>query len=157
MTSRLFATIRIAVMGAAFAGFALAALPSDDALAQPRGRGNDVERGRGDFNRDRPSSVEAAIFTELERRLIGDYYRRYPHQGGPAGKGLPPGIRKNLARGKPLPPGIAKQFLPGELERQLPYRSNYQRLVVGDDIYLVQQATGLILDIIEGALRPRRR
>jgi hypothetical protein len=91
-------------------------------------------------------SVADVVFSEIERRLIREYYAGHAHPA--ATDGLPPGIRKKLARGKPLPPGIAKRFLPGELEGRLPPRAGIERRVVGADVVLVAVATGVILDIL---------
>lgn len=97
-------------------------------------------------------SIGDIVFSEIEKRLIRDYYRQHP-----AGnvKPLPPGIQRKIARGGTMPPGIAKRYLPGELEGRLPVRAGYERRIVGRDVLLVEQATGLILDILEGALRRR--
>jgi hypothetical protein len=51
--------------------------------------------------------------------MASELVRRH---GFTAGKPLPPGIRKNLARGKLLPPGIARtRNLSDPLLRDLPY------------------------------------
>jgi len=92
------------------------------------------------------ASVVEVVFTEIEKRLIREYYVDHAHAADV--DSLPPGIRKRLARGKPLPPGIAKRFLPGELESQLPAHSGTVRRVVGGDVVLVAAATGVILDIL---------
>ena len=89
-----------------------------------------------------------AAFEELERQLItkffGEhrgYYRDHDQEyqgddehtkgkGKPKKKGLPPGIAMKLERGGTLPPGIAKQYLPADLERQLPpVRQGYERRI----------------------------
>ena len=73
-----------------------------------------------------------------------DYWRP-----GPA---LPPGIQKNLARGgKPLPPGIARK-LDGRLLGQLPRYDGYEWMQAGADLILVTVATGLIYEVLSGAL-----
>jgi hypothetical protein len=92
------------------------------------------------------ASVADVVFSEVEKRLIREYYSGQAHAA--AADDLPPGIRKKLARGKPLPPGIAKRFLPGELEAQLPAHAGTVRRVVGADVVLVAAATGVILDIL---------
>lgn len=97
-------------------------------------------------------SIGDIVFSEIEKRLIRDYYGRHPVGSV---KPLPPGIQRKIARGGTLPPGIAKRYLPGELEGQLPVRAGFERRIVGRDVLLVEQATGLILDILEGALRRR--
>jgi hypothetical protein len=94
---------------------------------------------------DQPSVLEV-VFTEIEKRLIREYYAEHAH-ATPVDS-LPPGIRKRLARGKPLPPGIARRFLPGELEARLPAHAGTVRRVVGRDVVLVAAATGVILDIL---------
>lgn len=68
------------------------------------------------------------------------------------GDRLPPGIRKNLERGKPLPPGIAKR-LEGPLVRELPYYPGYDWNLAGDDAYLIDSATRVIVDIIENVFQ----
>ena len=93
--------------------------------------------------REQASAIDI-VFTEVEKRLIREYYATRAVDVD----SLPPGIRKRLARGKPLPPGIAKRFLPGELEVRLPAHAGTVRRVVGDDVVLVAAATGVILDIL---------
>jgi hypothetical protein len=95
------------------------------------------------------ASVVDVVFTEIEKRLIREYYVGRAVEAD----SLPPGIRKRLARGKPLPPGIAKRFLPGELESQLPQHAGTIRRVVGDDVVLVAAATGIVLDILFDVIR----
>ncbi|AMB87739.1 hypothetical protein AWM79_21590 [Pseudomonas agarici] len=72
-----------------------------------------------------------------------DYWRP-----GPA---LPPGIQKNLARGKPLPPGIAKK-LDGRLLGRLPHYDGYEWQQAGTDLILVAIASGIIYEVLSGAL-----
>ncbi|MBF8746833.1 anti-virulence regulator CigR family protein [Pseudomonas monteilii] len=67
------------------------------------------------------------------------------------GPALPPGIQKNLARGKPLPPGIAKK-LDGRLLGQLPHYDGYEWRQAGVDLILVAVATGIIYEVLNGAL-----
>ena len=104
------------------------------------------------------SAGGAPVFTQDEISIIRDYYSEHP--AGPPAKGgkqkskpLPPGIAKNLARGKPLPPGIAKQQLPTDLLRELPpVPKGYDRVVVDGQVLLVDVATQVIADVIEGAI-----
>jgi len=67
------------------------------------------------------------------------------------GSALPPGVQKNLARGKPLPPGIAKK-LDGRLLGQLPRYDGYEWMQVGVDLILVAVATGIVYEVLNGAL-----
>ncbi len=48
-----------------------------------------------------------------------------------------------------MPPGLAKRALPEELSRRLPrQRFGTERVVVDQDVLLIEQATGIILDIL---------
>jgi Ni/Co efflux regulator RcnB len=93
-------------------------------------------------------------FSEEEIRIIGAWYEEHGAghdnaRGKQKGKGLPPGIAKNLARGKPLPPGIAKQQLPDDLVHALPAPPRgYERIVVDGKVLLVDMATQVIHDIL---------
>jgi hypothetical protein len=91
------------------------------------------------------------VFSEIEKRLIREYYGDRTHAA--AQDSLPPGIRKRLARGKGLPPGIAKKYLPADLEGRLPARAGIERRVIGSDVVLVVIATNIVLDIIFDAIK----
>ncbi len=100
----------------------------------------------------------ATIISATERALIGDYVRKAKasSQGLPPGlanRPLPPGLQKHIDRTGRLPPGLQKRGLPSGLRRQLPYRAGQDYRVVGNDIVLIETATNLILDIMQGALR----
>lgn len=111
-----------------------------------------------------------AVFSELEKQSIRDYYRgRYGSdisdekevgkkskkkkakgKKGKKHKGLPPGLAKQLKRNGRLPPGLAKRDLPEGLDQMLPERSGkWERVVVDNDVLLIEQATGLIIDILQ--------
>ncbi|MEA3548437.1 MAG: hypothetical protein U9R66_12325 [Thermodesulfobacteriota bacterium] len=67
---------------------------------------------------------------------------------------LPPGLAKQLERNGTLPPGLAKRDLPYDLERQLPVLDDrYARVIVDQDVVLVNRATGVILDILRNVTR----
>lgn len=90
------------------------------------------------------------IFGENDRTIIQQYVR----EKGIGTKSLPPGIAKNLARGKPLPPGIAKRGLPDDLEGRLPkLREGLQRIIVGDDVTIIEEGTRVVVDILRDVLR----
>lgn len=107
--------------------------------------------------------VTTGLFSELERRLTRDFFRR---QGGnfrgkskqlPPGlakrRTLPPGLARQIQRNGILPPGLARRTLPPGLASRLPaLPPGQQRLIVGNDVVLVERATGLILDVLRGAL-----
>lgn len=107
-------------------------------------------------------AVEAA-FTELERQLIGEYYAPRPAESAvdkkkkskdlPPGLAkrdeLPPGLQMQLEKNGTLPPGLAKRDLPSDLELKLPPPpKGYRRIIVGNDIVLVEIRTDRIADII---------
>lgn len=114
------------------------------------------------------ADVVDIIFTEIERRIIRDYYARaygeWAGAGRSKGKGkglppglarkgtLPPGLAKQLVQNGSLPPGLAKRGLPGDLVPLLPVRPHWQEIVIVDDkVLLIRRATNLILDIIQVA------
>ena len=87
-------------------------------------------------------------FSITERQIIVEFFATHRQ----AAEALPPGIAKNLARGKRLPPGIAKRPIPSGLQAQLPARVGVEVSIFGDRIVLLQ-ASGVVVDILEGILR----
>jgi len=64
-------------------------------------------------------------------------------------KQLPPGLRKRLAKHGSLPPGLAKRDLPVDLETHMPPPvQGTERIVVGNDVALVDIATNVVLDVL---------
>ena len=64
---------------------------------------------------------------------------------GVGNMGLPPG----LAKKQKLPPGIAKRQLPSTLMAQLaPAPKGFERVIVDNDILLIEIATQLVHDVI---------
>lgn len=114
------------------------------------------------------------VFSEVEKRLIRDYFRGEGQGSGEAQHGgkadkakgksgeMPPGLAKReqptpghqrqLQRNGVLPPGLEKRNLPSDLEGRLPRREGVDRLIVGSDVVLVRRATGLVLDILEDVI-----
>ena len=85
-------------------------------------------------------------------------------KGKGRGKGMPPGLakrdslpprlQKRLEKHGPLPPGLAKRDLPAGLESKLPPPpKGLERIIAGDDVVLLEKATGKILDVIQGVLK----
>lgn len=117
------------------------------------------------------AGIEAAAltFSDSDRREIEEWIRLGKRvltgddrkQGkDKKDKSAPPGLAKRdhlppgLAKRDTLPPGLAKRDLPGDLERRLsrlPF--GYARKSVGEDIVLIEEATGVIFDILKGAAR----
>lgn len=85
----------------------------------------------------------------LNNRISGFDYNAYNRQ-------LPPGIARNLQRGKPLPPGIAKKvtYFPNSFgQTYLNVNNPYYRYgVVGNDIFVYNTASNLIVDILRNVL-----
>ncbi len=110
----------------------------------------------GDVTTDR---LLGTVISAVERALIGDYIKKakVKHNGLPPGlakrQHLPPGLQKHIERTGRLPPGLEKRELPGDLRRLLPYHKGKDYRVVGDDIVLIEIATELILDVMQGVLR----
>ena len=62
---------------------------------------------------------------------------------------MPRGLARQYGRNGTLPPGLAKRALPEDLSRRLPrQRFSTERVVVDQDVLLIEQATGVILDIL---------
>ncbi len=93
------------------------------------------------------------IFSHIERNIIKDFFgvrggrkfkaKKFKH------KRLPPGLAKHIRRYGTLPPGLRRNYLPPGLRSRLPGLPPGQaRVLVGNDVLLIQQTTGLILDIL---------
>lgn len=142
------------------------ALAAPTALA---GNGNGKAKGHGkaagqnaaanqDGARDQGDRLEDEIVDEVLDGIFGEDERtviqRYSRTHGLTGTSLPPGIAKNVARGKPLPPGIAKRGLPRDLDAKLPtLREGLERVIVGDDVTIVETGTRIVVDVLEDVLR----
>ena len=103
------------------------------------------------------ADLEVSIrFSSNEISVIHDFFRDHQvnRKGGKkAGKPLPPGIARNLARGKALPPGIAKQAFPNDLLVRLPpVADGFERVIVAGKILLVEIATQVVHDVLVDAI-----
>lgn len=101
-------------------------------------------------------------FSLKEQKIITDFYAGGSSGGGGGGKGnkgkkgkevgnqgLPPG----LAKKQTLPPGIAKRQLPSGLLAQLPPPpTGFERVIVDDNVLLVEVATQVVHDVLEHVL-----
>lgn len=120
------------------------------------------------------------VFSETEKAIIEEYfghkhdpkYRRaadhaHPKKGGknktalPPGLAkkdqLPPGLQKQLEKNGRLPPGLARNELPVRLRNKLyAPQTGTKRLIVGDDVVLIDTATDIVLDILRGVARSQQ-
>jgi Ni/Co efflux regulator RcnB len=109
-------------------------------------------------------TVMEQVFSAVERTLINEYFDqergggKAKHKGKKAkgkkgrGGGLPPGLAMQLdSRGR-LPPGLQGRPLPPGLNSRLGHAGlGRSRQIVGNDVVLIETATGVILDILRGA------
>ncbi len=102
-------------------------------------------------------------FLPEERRAIEDYYRHgksgkakgLPPGLAKRGGNLPPGLQRHLEKNGQLPPGLQKRLdpLPADLDRRLPSLPDYwERVVLENDVILLDRRTNRILDIIENVI-----
>ena len=104
------------------------------ALAQP-GKQKQGRGGGGGGDVDVSVSV-GIVFSEQDRRAV---YEHYGVAYGGTAKGLPP--------------GIAKKYLPATLDSRLsaPHPGT-ARIIIGNDVVMIQVSTGLVLDVIAGVI-----
>ena len=136
-----------------------------------------------------PPNLGDIVFSELEKRLLRDYFgkgkassggeekaekskaKSTKGKGKDKGKGkgereggpppglakrdsLPPGLARQFERNGTLPPGLAKRDLPTDLEAKLPEaEAGRKRVIVDNDVVLIEQATGRILDILKDVVK----
>ena len=126
------------------------------------------------------ADVGDTIFKEVEKRIIEDFFdkrtgkaEREPGKGkkkakkakkGKRGKGLPPGLARKeslppglamqLEKNGTLPPGLAKRQLPEDLANMLPPTGkDRERVIVDNNVVLIEKATGIILDIMKDVIK----
>ncbi len=110
------------------------------------------------------TDIIGQVFSAVEKKIIEDFFgeqaadavsgtkkdkgKKYKNKGK-SGE-LPPGLAKHIEKYGTLPPGLAKKELPPGLAKRLgSSRSGLERLIVGDDVVLVEEATGIVYDIIK--------
>lgn len=106
------------------------------------------------------ANVEVS-FSLKEKQVIASFFGDGGGGGGKAAKGknkkgggsqgLPPGLAR---KGGALPPGIAKKQLPGSLVSRLPAPpQGYERVIVDNDVLLVEIATQIVHDVLTDVVR----
>jgi hypothetical protein len=97
----------------------------------------------------------AVVLSSSDREIIARYYSSH------RGKRTPPGLAKRggrlphgLAKRDTLPRGLQERGLPADLQRQLrPLPSGYVRVIVGNDIVLMNRDTRVVMDIYRDIVR----
>lgn len=124
--------------------------------------------------------VADTVFEEVEKRIIENFFDKRAdkaerEQGkkskkakkakkGKRGKGpppglarkesLPPGLAMQLKKNGTLPPGLAKRQLPEDLANMLPPTGkDRERVIVDNNVVLIEKATGKILDIMKDVIK----
>lgn len=70
---------------------------------------------------------------------------------------LPPGLARQLERNGRLPPGLEKRRLPDDLQSRLgPAAAGTERVIVDNDVLLIETGTQIILDILQDVIAPGR-
>jgi hypothetical protein len=66
---------------------------------------------------------------------------------------LPPGLARQVERNGTLPPGLARRRLPEGVAKLLPRAApGTERVIIGNDVVLVEQATNRVLDVLRDVL-----
>ena len=66
---------------------------------------------------------------------------------------MPPGLEKQLKRNGHLPPGLEGRALPPGLAKKLPSAPvGAKRVIIGNDVVLIDPVTQVVLDIIKDVL-----
>ncbi len=122
-------------------------------------RGDRGDRDRND-RADKDETVAERVLTDLEQAILRDYFRT-AEPADTSRKGLPPGLAKRdtlppglamqLERNGRLPPGLEGRALPADLESRLPTRAGTKRVILDNDVVLIEEGTRVILDILRGA------
>jgi len=98
--------------------------------------------------RDKDTSIDIR-FTDADKYVIQDYYRRNLPPGLAKRSTLPPGLQKQLQRKGSLPPGLSSEPLPYDLERKLSrLPEGYKRVRIETDILIMHTATKEIFDVL---------
>ena len=114
------------------------------------------------------ADVTGEVFSAIEKKIIEDFFgeqaadavsgtkknkknkkNKNAKNKGKSGE-LPPGLQMQLEKNGRLPPGLAKKELPPGLAKRLgSTRTGLERLIIDDDVVLVEEATGIVYDIIK--------
>lgn len=124
-------------------------------------------------------TLTETVFSEAEKAIIEGYFGKGKHdakaseddayrhhdthgkakhkvqKGGPHahGRALPPGLQKHLEKYGTLPPGLEGRDLPRGLAEKLPApHEGTKRIIIDNDVVLIEEATHKVLDILKDVL-----
>ena len=66
---------------------------------------------------------------------------------------LPPGLEKHIRERGTLPSGLAKRELPDDIYKRLALEKGRELVWIDDDVYLVETATEIVLDVLKDVAR----
>ena len=146
--------MNLKIVSAIVLGLSVALLSPSSIAKSPKAGSN-----HSGVNQQHEKQVVDLVFNSIERRILREYYEARKDLGsadtnnhGP-GKGKWKNKKKN---NKGMPPGLAKR-LPSTLARRLPPRSlRFRRVVVDNDIVLIDAATNKVLDIVKDLILSAR-
>ena len=117
--------------------------------------------------------VLEAVFDAVEKETIGEYYKNEREENDKDKKAknkskdkskslppglakketFPPGLAKRIEVKGELPPGIQKRDLPEDLlDRLPPAKEGTKRVVADGDVVLIEEATGVVLDVLRDVI-----
>ncbi|MDZ7584595.1 MAG: hypothetical protein U0938_07160 [Thiobacillus sp.] len=100
-----------------------------------------------------PHYSAMVMFTDLDRRLIGDYYapRYQKFPPGQARKGrLPPGHAWRARPNQPIHEDAQWRYLPYALDQRLSrLPPEYVRVIIGTDVAIMNTRTRVVVDVLE--------
>jgi len=126
---------------------------------QGHGKPSHAEQDAGQNARQNENDATLTIdrtgirFSTRDLNVMIDWFKTQPvTQTKPSN--LPPGLARQLKERGHLPPGLAMKALPPGLEGRLgPCPQGYNRVVIGNDIALINMATGLVTDILRSVIK----
>lgn len=120
------------------------------------------EKGKGkqseESTAEKAAKILKGLFTDEDKRTIHGYFetnRSNLPPGLAKRESLPPGLQKHIQKNGTLPPGLQNkvQELPPDLEGRLPRLArNLKRVILGDDVLIINETTKVIMDIIKDVL-----
>lgn len=106
---------------------------------------------------NKPSATRDALWDGHERQEIHQFFGKHwsdgssrnkpmPH-GEQARKSVPPDVAREIHPGRPLPKNVGQPLPPG-LAKKLPPHPGYERVMVGDNVVLINAVSRVIVDVL---------